>query len=890
MTVSATATVFTILDGNGNDTFTFPFKAFVEKTTPSMQSIVVWERAADGTDSLQIQGSDYVVLNIQAETGQIKFSTKTIPTGNKVVIASDVPYGQKVNFPDNAAIVPSQLQLAVDRIAQQLKQLAFLDGLKVGLEFPPEIDSLKLFVDPNITADAPVFFSQDQNDPNKYLLKAGDFTIAELKTLRDEIDAAKTAAESAKVAAEQSATNAASSAQTAANAAAQTATNAAQVAQSLIDISKIVADGKADITKLVTDGTTSLNQIVTTGTTSLNKLVTDGTTSLNQIVTDATLVIDNKVVEAENAATDAQTAAGVAKTEADRAEAAAVSLPDYTVGSAGDVFITDGDGNPPVRQKYISGTDFSKLALGEFFTADGSGGAEKSSFVPIRNEDIAQTDSVVKFFNDSSGKYLLATSFGAVSSKDVLSVNSANEGGLDQRQINELFKTRLNALAPVGEAYPWGMSNTIADFIVNQDGYLISTTDSFIVLPNATKTPNVSNEIVGNRNQYTTDGNYSIPSHINGKDFFLNDFSALLCLFIDSNISSGDATIVANTQFNISKIGTDIVYTVGADSWTIPYTANNWVCYLLASDGIGTVSNISGEYIGGVLKITDNGDQTITKNATSEDFELTLEPGIRMSRLVMVDKRVVQSDLEKFLKFIFNIPDSASGMLPPAVSTNGYGIVTDASQYTQKPVIYSKSFPNDWTIDWAVDTSSPGLLDKKAVVFKADVPNKTLTVEAGDSGSGTENFPSIFITNPPSGATYVSNIDGTAMDDGKKFNLTVTKNGTVFTFDIEDSMPTKTNTVVRNTLATISSATPVKIADADDATLVRNVFVISDEDDVGGIYVGQLADLTADRTKGSPVYTGTSIALQQNRDYYAISISDAADFKGKVNVVDEVVV
>ncbi len=879
MTIVATTPPRNEIKGDGNSIYTFTFKAFVQKPSAGGSSDIYSVRVflrdgLTGDPIIQIQNTDYTVKNLQAETGQIEFINKTIPATQYVIIESELPYTQEIDFPTNAAVAPTNVQSAVDRLAMAIKQLEDLVSTKLGFPYPPAITDLQINVDHNIVKDAPVFFEQNPSKPTEFTLKAGDFTIAELKVLKDDIDAAKVAAEAAKVAAEQSATNAASSAQQAANAAAQTATNAAQVAQSLIDISKVVADGKADILQLVSDGTTSLS-----------KIITDGTASLNKIVSDATVVIDTKVTEAKDAATDAQTSAGVAKTEADRAEAAANALPDYEVGSAGDVFITAGAGTPPVRQKYISGTDFSKLNIGEFFTGDGAGSAEKQTLIPLRNQDIATTNTVVKFFNDNSGKYLLASSFGAVSSRDVIAVDSTAEGGLDQKQVNELFNTRLNALAPTGEAYPWGKSETIADFIVSQDGYLISTVDDFTVLPDSTKVPTVANETVGNRSQYTTDGNYTIASHINGKDFFENDFSALLCLFIDPNVSTGDATIVANSQFSIRKVGTDIVYTVGSDTWSIGYTANTWVYYLLASDGIGTVSNLTGDYVGGALTITDKGDQSLTNLVTSEDFSLTLEDGIRMSRLVMIDKRVVQTDFEKFLRFVFNVPNAASGVLPPAVSNNGFGLVTDSSQYTQKPVVYSKSFPNDWTIDWGVDTSSPGLLDKKAVVFKADVPNKTLTVEPGDSGSGIKNFPLDFITNPPAGATFVSNIDGTAMADGTKFNLTVTKNGTVFTFDIEEEKMIRK--VLTSQLPTIPAAAPVKVADIDDKVVTRSIEFISDNNDVGAIRIGSLADLTADRTSGVLLEEGILLSFDQNQELYAISSSATTDVDGDLVLIEE---
>lgn len=260
MTVLNTNPVYQIFDGNNTGQFTFSYRAFQQVPGPAGSGVYtvdvyVWSGNVADDPVQQIQQTDFVVENIQNETGTIRFLSKTIPSGQKVIILSDIPYTQEESFPSNIPVNPAKTELGLDRLEGQIKQLANEVQRSVRLPFPPTDTTSEVRVNPiNIGNGEVLAWNIVNPTSGKYEIVSSGVTIPDLdqavQTITQALLDAQTAANNAQTAANNAQTAAASAGQSAQSAgaaqtAAEAAKNAVDATKNQIDIIKIDIDSAA---------------------------------------------------------------------------------------------------------------------------------------------------------------------------------------------------------------------------------------------------------------------------------------------------------------------------------------------------------------------------------------------------------------------------------------------------------------------------------------------------------------------------------------------------------------------------------------------------------------------------------------------------------------------
>lgn len=274
MTVLSKDPVINIIPGNNTGDFAFTFRGFSEipGTNAGIKTIQVFVWSGNPADApvQQIQGTDYTVLQVNNETGTIRFTnSRTIPSGQFVIIYSDVPYTQELSFPTNQPVNPASVELMGDRLAMEIKQLYELYKTTISTGYPPISTDFEVVLGLPLEEGKPLVFQKLAG--NKWEVTTSALTIPDFTNLANQAtQAAQQAATSATNAQQASATatasvtaatNAVTAAQ-AAQAAAQAAQTAAQAAQTGAQTAATNASGSATAAQAAQTAVEALKQDV----------------------------------------------------------------------------------------------------------------------------------------------------------------------------------------------------------------------------------------------------------------------------------------------------------------------------------------------------------------------------------------------------------------------------------------------------------------------------------------------------------------------------------------------------------------------------------------------------------------------------------------------------
>lgn len=233
MSLLSTTPAIVSVPGTGGNTYTATFKTFTNiaspGTTSDLVTLSVYYIDPANNKTVQVQKTDYVTKNPQAESIQIELQGKVAPVGSKITMVSTVPYTQVYSFPPGSPVDPSTLELALDRVVMMTKQNFDRLNVTVGLENPPANPALRLIVPEPIVTGNPVFWEQDPTNASRFYLRSAAFTIEDFQKLHDETLAARDQAVAAATAAQNSATASANSALASANSAASSAQTYADI-------------------------------------------------------------------------------------------------------------------------------------------------------------------------------------------------------------------------------------------------------------------------------------------------------------------------------------------------------------------------------------------------------------------------------------------------------------------------------------------------------------------------------------------------------------------------------------------------------------------------------------------------------------------------------------
>lgn len=243
MTILNSSNPYVRLVSQVTDTFTINFRTFsrdLNNSSTGYTSLAVYE-AADALSEPQrlVEKSDYIVINVQNETAQVK-TTRQIPVGHIIIIFSDIELDQPVDFTKYSSVSPQALQLVLDRLEMQIKQVNYKTDLAVQIKSPLTTDipptvvikpeeiipgNLLTFspLTPTSTGQYKIYSSKITENIQDEMLKI----LADIQDIDRRINDAYTAIQGIGAAASQSAATAATAANTA-TLAAQTATAAEQ--------------------------------------------------------------------------------------------------------------------------------------------------------------------------------------------------------------------------------------------------------------------------------------------------------------------------------------------------------------------------------------------------------------------------------------------------------------------------------------------------------------------------------------------------------------------------------------------------------------------------------------------------------------------------------------
>lgn len=233
MTLLSTTPALVTVPGTGGNTYTATFKTFTNiaspGTTSDLVTLTVYYVDNANNKTVQVQKTDYITKNPQAESIQIELQGKTAPTGSSITIVSTVPYTQVYSFPPGSPVDPATIELALDRVTMMAKQNNDRLNNAVGLDNPPSNAAIRLIVPEPIVTENPVFWEQDPDNASRFYLRSADFTIQDFQQLHDETVTARDQAVAAASAASGSAQAAANSAIASANSAASSAQTYASI-------------------------------------------------------------------------------------------------------------------------------------------------------------------------------------------------------------------------------------------------------------------------------------------------------------------------------------------------------------------------------------------------------------------------------------------------------------------------------------------------------------------------------------------------------------------------------------------------------------------------------------------------------------------------------------
>lgn len=682
MTILNQNPVLQIFPGNNNTDFTFTFRLFPQVPGPVgtiryAVKVFVWSGVSGEDPAEKQQFNDFTVQSVQNETGVVTM-VRPVPSGQFVLISSDLPYTQEISFNISASNLANDIELALDRLSAQAKQLDQRLKTAVVLKEPPTSATFRIRIDPTKVVDQRIIqFAAVPGEPDHFEIVATDVTTDELRQLKlDTLNA------------RDEAVAAAAQSQTSANNAAVSANNAA----------------------------TSAVAATTAANTAIN--------AKDLAVTSA----NNAAASAASAATSATSAANsatLAQAEADRAENAANKIPDPVAVVEGRGIITDG--NDGWSFKNIPNTDDPLNIPNQVLTTTGSNLGWDLKEVPIvEGLQASPVGSVATVDVDQAGfKFLRAGNMPIVASSQVSTVSPGLEGGVDVSQALQNINSSLSFIQNNSSIRPWNLTDVIAELRVLKDADLISEDGAFKIKPIGSRDVEVVN--VGSSFYYGSGSSYVLPPVLGSSNQqSVTDPWTIIFTFLPLgtfqaavlfNRPDLQITYIPNGTIRITS-GSTLIDTV------ITLDTVNMVCVTI--DGTNIKGYIARLDTGSVL-VTDIVPGTIPAPLAPGGFNFATTPDGRFVDLVLLKLFLSQSLFEEYANIIFG---TLRGSVPSASGEpDGQVPVTKAGEYVLDFGITIANVPTNYTVDTAVDFPTELADDGTYTVrLKKDSTNQTLKV------------------------------------------------------------------------------------------------------------------------------------------------------------------
>lgn len=627
MTILSKNPVVNIIPGNNNGTFTFTFRGFTEVADSSGTGIkniqvYVWDGVDSDLPIQQIQGTDFSVTQLANESGQIRFlNSRTIPSGQFVIIYSDVPYTQEISFPTNQPVNPSAVEIMGDRLEMQIKQLLELYRTTAHIAFPPTHPDFELTVAEPFVENSPIVF--ERVSANSWKMATTQFTIPDFQKLAQD--------------AQKGATDAAASALDAKNSEMQSSQHAVNSGASAVSANLSAAAAQQEYQK-----TAQLKVDVELVKVQVESL--KNATDLNKAGTDA----DKTATEAARAATE-QLKQDVIVIVA--------KIPDPTGQPADQTILTDG----------ANSWKFGDIPI-----------VKNLDTAPIGSSVIVVEDPV-------TGKSsLFAGSNSMTTTRQVGTIRPGIEGGVTTETALVSHEARLQALEGSGTRFPWGTANGSTDFVVDLDADLVSTIGDNIIAPNNTRDAKVEDlgitQFFSTGSIYTMPAVISGTTMLTAPFTLILgmyiDGNTPVPTVILSQTGPG-------TLLKIQYVATGIELSLGAEKIVWPVVLNEYLLYSITFDGSqfsgfrtrinqGNVENIALTAL------------PITGTLRSTGFVVSASTDLRIYRVTYINSIATAQEVNNFTRSILNPVGSAGhpillGNTPQGFTTTG---VTDLGTVT----------------------------------------------------------------------------------------------------------------------------------------------------------------------------------------------------------------
>ncbi len=696
MTISSIGAPFQKVQSNGGSTYTFGFQPLPVENGSAIYSVKVsvWDGSLDSEYVLKVQGpaADYTVstTSSSAESGQITFKVP-VPTGQTILIESEVPYTQIVSFPGNAPVSPVNVEKALDRLEMQIRQLGQLLTEAVRLEHPSIYGEIKLLVDGNVSDGATIYWDKDASDPTIYTLKTSDFTIAQLKSLVDDIDKIKVDVDSA-LAAARAANDSAIIAANNAAASAQAATNTINTLQQI----------SADVQRIQADVTVIKNDMETL---KAETLVIKTQTSL---LYDETKVLHDNVVRIS------------------------AKFPDNTGFGAGFTYVTKADDSIELKP-YQFFTSITGAAAGLKIVTDGSNG-----IIPVRdsgavtNIDSASVGDILTLADSPSGKVVVAGPY-VSSTSSISTVSPVDEGGVTVNEALLTHELRLDALEALANPYPFGEANVVMDLRVLRSGILRNQLDQYIV--GAQNTPTTKFVTFGKSAHYSTDANYEIASTKDNKDILKAQSSIIFALYVDDTLNV-PAAILQNPRFLVEVRATEIHVAYDGRSLSIPLVLNEWKIYCLSFNDL-TLKAYVASYAAGEITVDDSIPAlTLSVPLSNNVITISAEDKMRIASFTIASVSITKDEVESNARAFYGLKAPGTGTIvpDPTAGQNGQAIVTDGTSYRFQYPILVKNLGTGYNFQNAIDAALElTRTSEYEVFFQVDTTTKLINAKVRDT-------------------------------------------------------------------------------------------------------------------------------------------------------------
>lgn len=703
MTISSLGSPFQKVQSNGGSTYSFGFQPLPVENGSSIYSVKVsvWNGSSTSGYILKVQGpaADYTVSTTSsaAESGQITF-TIPVPTGQTILIESEVPYTQIISFPGNAPVSPVNVEKALDRLEMQIRQLGYLLTEAVRLEHPSIYGAIKLLVDGNVLDGATVYWEKDSSDPTIYRLKTSDFTISELKTLvtsvnqiKTDVDAALAAARAANDSAILAANNAAASAQAATN-----TINALQQIEAEVQLIK------GQVNDL-------LNQVIQLKAETV------------QLKTDTSLIKD-QAVAAKDAAIVAQHAA----------ETLVAKYPDPTGRGAGLTMVTKADDTYELKPYQYFQSLIGAVAGRKLITDGANGILPVRDSSAVTNIDSATIGDIITVGPSPNGNILIAGPY-VSSTASISTVSPVDEGGVTVNESLIGHELRLDALEALANPYPFGEANVVMDLRVLRNGVLRNQLDQYVVAPQNTATTTFVT--FGKSAHFTTDANYSIQSTKDTKDIFKAQSSIVFSLYVDSSFNV-PAAILQNPKLLVEVRATVITVTYDTRILTIPLVLNEWRIYCLSFNDL-TLKAFVATYTAGSINVDDTiAPLTLAAPLTNNPISISAEDKVRLASFGIISVSISKDDFENYSRAFYGLKAAGPGTIVPDPTTglSGQAVVTNGASYVFKYPILVGNLATGYNFQNQIDaTLELANTSEYEVFFQVDTTTKLINAKVRDT-------------------------------------------------------------------------------------------------------------------------------------------------------------